>query len=245
MEAIGEIMNNTYKGMDEAYGSVEGQKEIFLGVVLAALGLPSFIQTNEKGEKEYGFFYGKTGGIKDFLGQYAKNRQEVEDVVDYMNNNPDAMAAIKNNFDMLMGIKTADDHRDYADASNNDFAYKNSDHDAFFAFVFSRLQGGHFGDIMDSLEDIRNMDIDTFETMFNYEDKTQDMSKSEREAFLNERKNTTIETHKERANKIKEIYDSLDNTKISPEAKKTISQALSSTSDLDAREQKLISEIRE
>ena len=245
MEAIGEILNNTYKGMEEAYGSTEGQKEIFLGIVLAALGLPSFIQTNEKGEKSFGIGYGKVGGIKDFMGQYAQNQKEVEDVVDYMNENPEAMEGIKNNFDMLMGIKTADDHRDYADATNNDFAYKNADHDAFFAFVHSRLKGGYFGDVIDSIEDMRDMDLDAFETMFGYEEQTKDMSAEERKAFLSDRRNNTIETHIDRANKIKEIYDSLDNTKLSPEAKKLMAQALSSTADLDAREQKLISEIEE
>lgn len=245
LTAIGEILNNTFTGMGEAYGSVEGQKEIFLGVVLAALGLPSFIQTNEKGEKSFGIGYGKTGGIKDFLSQYAEGQKEVEDLVEYMNNNPDAMTGMKNNFDMLMGIKTADDERDYADATNNDFAYKNADHDQFFAFVHSRLKGGYFGDVMDSIEDMRDMDLTTFETMFNYEEQTQDMSKEDREAFLSERKNTVIETHKDRANKIKEIYDSLDNTKLSDPAKKMMAQALSSTADLDAREQKLINELEE
>ena len=109
------------------------------------------------------------------------------------------------------GIKTADDQRDYADATNNDFAYKNADHDAFFAFVHSRLQGGYFGDVLDSLEDMRGMDLDSFEAMFNYEEQTQDMSKTEREAFLSERRNKVIDTHIERANKIKEIHESLDN----------------------------------
>jgi len=134
MEAIGEILNHTFDGMGEAYGSTEGQKEIFLGVVLAALGLPSFVNTNEKGEKSFKIGYGNTGGVKDFLSQYAKDKQEIEDVAKYMNENPEAMQGIKNNFDMLMGIKNADDQRDYADATNNDFAYKNADHDAFFAF---------------------------------------------------------------------------------------------------------------
>ena len=146
---------------------------------------------------------------------------------------------MKNNFDMLMGIKTADDERDYADATNNDFAYKNADHDAFFAFVHSRLKGGYFGDVMDSIEDMRDMDLNTFETMFGYEEQTQNMSKQDRESFLSERRNTVIDTHKERANKIKEIYDSLDNTKLSPEGKKIYAQALYSTADLDAREAKL------
>ena len=245
MQAIGELMEHTFDGMAEAYGSTEGQKEIFLGVVLAALGLPSFIHTNEKGEKSFKIGYGKTGGLMDFMSQYKEGQQEVEDVVDYMNNNPDALESIKNNFDMLMGVKRADDERDMADATNNDFAYKNSDHDAFFAFVYSRLRGGYFGDVIQSLEDIKDMDLDSFEAMFNYEEQTQDMSKQERESFLSERKNTVIESHKERAHKIKEIYESLDNTKIDSKGKKVIAQALSSTNDLDGREEALINEIGE
>ena len=246
MQAIGEIMDHTFDGMAGTFGSTEGAKEMFLGAVLAGLGLPSFIHTNkETGEKKFKIGYGSSGGFMDFMSQYSEGRKEVEDVVDYMNSNPDAMAGIKNNFDMLMGIKNADDQRDYADATNNDFAYKNADHDAFFSFVHSRLQGGYFGDVLDSLEDMRGMNIDTFEEMFNYGEQTQDMSKQQREAFLNERKNTVIDTHIDRANKIQEIHNSLDRTKLNDAGKKTVAQALSSTADLDTREQTLISELEE
>ena len=246
MQAVGEIMNHTFDGMAKTFTSTEGQKEMFLGAVLAGLGLPSFTHTNkETGEKKFKIGYGTSGGFLDFMGQYAEGRQEVEDVVDYMNNNPDAMAGIRNNFEMLVGMKNAEDQRDYADATNNDFAYKNADHDQFFSFVHSRLQGGYFGDVIDSLEDMRGMDLDTFETMFNYEEQTQEMSKQDREAFLSERRNTVIDTHIDRAKKIQQIHDSLDNTKIDPRSKRTIAQALSSTADLDSREQKLISELED
>ena len=245
LKAVGQIMNHTFDGMAEAYSSTEGQKEIFLGVVLAALGLPSFQRTNEKGEKEYGLFYGDTGGVKDFFNRYKEGNQQVDDVVTYMNENPDAIAGIKANFDMLVGIKNAEDERDLADATDNDFAYKNADHDQFFAFVFSRLQGGYYGDVVQSLEDIKDMDLDSFEAMFNYEDQTSEMSTQDRKTFLNERKNTVIDTHKERAEKIKEVYESLDNTTIGPKGKKTIAQALSSTANLDEREQSLIDNLEE
>ena len=142
--------------------------------------MPSFIKTNEKGEKSFKLGYGKTGGIKDYLNQYAENRKEVENLVTYMNENPDVMDAIKNNFDMLNGISVAEDKRDYAVASENDFAYKNADHDAFFAYAFSRIKGGYYGDVLDSIEDMREMNIDTFETMFGYEEQTQNMSQKQR-----------------------------------------------------------------
>ncbi len=245
MSAIGEIMNHTFEGMAEAYGSTEGQKEIFLGFVLAALGLPSFVHKNEKGEKSFKIGYGKTGGILDYLNQYAEGRKEVEDLVEYMNANPDVMDAIKNNFDMLNGIETANDERDYADATNNDFAYKNADHDAFFAYAFSRIKGGYYGDVLDSLEDMRDMDIDTFETMFGYEEETNNMSTEERKEYLTSRRNKVVDSHIERAKKIKEIYDSLDATKLGPKAKKIYAQALSVTNDLDGRDEKLTNEVEE
>ena len=124
LKAVGQIMDHTFDGMAEAYSSTEGQKEIFLGVVLAALGLPSFQRTNETGEKEYGLFYGDTGGVKDFFNRYKEGNQQVDDVVTYMNENPDAIAGIKANFDMLVGIKNAEDERDVADATDNDRRYK-------------------------------------------------------------------------------------------------------------------------
>ena len=245
MGAGGELINHTFDGMAEAYGSTEGQKEIFLGVVLAALGLPSFVHKNEKGEKSFKIGYGKTGGILDYLGQYAEGKQEVEDLVKYMNENPDVMSAIKDNFDMLNGMETANDQRDYADATNNDFAYKNADYDAFFAYAFSRIKGGYYGDVLDSLEDMRDMDLDTFETMFGYDEETANMSTEERKEYLTSRRNKVIDSHLERAKKIKQIYDSLDATKLGPEAKKIYAQALSVTNDLDGRDEKLTNEVEE
>ena len=49
----------------------------------------------------------------------------------------------------------------------------------------------------------------------------------------------------ENAEKIKQVYDSLDETRLSDTAKKIYSQALSTTADLDAREQKIIEEVEE
>ena len=245
METIGELVNHTFDGMAEAYGSTEGQKEIFLGFVLGALGLPSFIKTNEKGEKSFGIGYGKVGGVKSFWQEYQEGKKEVENLAKYMNENPDVAGAIKENFEMLNGISTAMDRRDYADASNNDFAYKNADHDAFFSFVYHRLRAGYYGDVLESLNEMRDMDIDSFEAMFNYEDDTQNMSSEDRKNFLTERRNKVIDSHIERAEKIKQVYDSLDETRLSDTAKKIYSQALSTTADLDAREQKIIEEVEE
>ena len=46
MQAIGELLMHTYKGMEQTWGSTEGQTEMFLGGVLAFLGLPSFSQAD-------------------------------------------------------------------------------------------------------------------------------------------------------------------------------------------------------
>ena len=71
------------------------------------------------------------------------------------------------------------------------------------------------------------------------------MSQKQRKEFLASRKNEVIDTHIERAEKIKEVYDKLDNTRLNPEAKKIYAQALSTTADLDVREQQLITELEE
>ena len=45
--------------------------------------------------------------------------------------------------------------------------------------IMSVLDSAWF-DVLDSLEDMRQMDLDTFETMYGYEEVTQNMSKQEK-----------------------------------------------------------------
>ena len=244
MQSIGELLNHTDDAFSAAYGSAEGQKEIGLGVILAALGLPAFTRTNkDTGNREFGL--GWSGGVKDYHMDYMKNRTEVDGLVKYMNSNPIAMEAIKVNFDNLVEQSFTSDERDFALATNNDYAAKNADHDAFFSFVHSRIKGGYFADVADSIEEVRSMDNGTFAQMFGYEDDIEDMTTEESNKFLDERKNEVADTHLERATRIKDIYDNTQNLNINEKYKKGLMHAYSSAHDIDQREERLIEEIEE
>lgn len=116
--------------MGKAYGSNEGQKEIFLGFVLGGLGLPTFVRTNkETGKKEFGL--GWQGGIKESVQERIRTRKELDNLAEYMNKNPDALQAIKQNFDLAKDLYNSEKQKEWAILTENNNAYKNADHDAF------------------------------------------------------------------------------------------------------------------
>jgi len=242
LEALGGLLSNTYDSFGEAYGSPEGQKEIFMGFILGGLGLPTFVKTNpDTGQREFGL--GWQGGIKESIQERIRERKDLSDLADYMNKNPDALQAIKTNFEMASDMTSADKSREYALLTDNNFAYKNADHDAFFSYVYHRMKAGYFGDVIESLEDIRSMENDAFEEMFDYGDMTSNMSTKERAEFLEDRKNKVIEQHKERAHAIKELMSSTDGINVNDNYRKALVHAYSSAKDLDAREELLIEEL--
>jgi len=244
LEALGGLLENTFDSMGEAYGSPEGQKEIFLGFILGGLGLPSFSKTNpDTGKKEFGV--GMQGGSWDAFRERTAQRKELDDLTSHINKNPTALKAIQTNFDMAMDQQNAEKDREYAMLTENNFAYKNADHDAFFSYVYHRMKAGYYGDVQESIEDIRNMENDAFEEMFNYEDMTADMSSKEREEFLETRKEKVIEGHTQRAKDIKALVESTDGINVSDNYRKAIVHGYSSAKDLDAREAMLIEELTE
>ena len=242
LEALGGLLSNTWDSMGEAYGSPEGQKEIFLGFILGGLGLPSFVKTNkDTGKKEFGV--GWQGGIKDSIESRIKKRKDLDDLSTYMNNSPEVLQAIKTNFDMAADQMNAEKNREHALLTDNNFAYKNAEHDAFFSHVYHRTKAGYFGDVIDGIKDIQNMDNDAFEEMFDYADNTENMSKDQRTEFLEGRKNKVAEQHIERANEIKNIFENTDSLNVGEDFKKAIVHAYSSAKDVDAREKMLIEEL--
>jgi len=244
MEAIGAILNHTDDSFAEAYGGYQGQKEIFLGFILGGLGLPSFSKVDSKtGEKKFGLGwqgFSATEGWSDI----KTNDETVSKLVKAMNDNPSAAAAIQANFDNLVNQKSTNDRRDFSSATNNDYEYKNADHDSWYSYVINRLKTGFYGDVADILKgEIENMDNDTFELQFNLASETDNLSEKDREEFLNERKQTVVDSHIQRAEDIKAAYEATEGLPITEKYRNMLAHAYSSMKDVDAREEMLITEL--
>ena len=198
----------------EAYGSNAGQKEIGIGFILAALGLPSFVSVNKKtgkykpsfgwmgvGNKGSGGVFGKGGAW-----QQMKVEEQLKDkLIKWANENPSAFEAIKVNFDNM--VKQVGNHEkmEAAMAVDDVNGYKNSEHDAFFSFVYSRLRLGMYEDIAESIQAIEDMPLEEFKSAFEYLD-LENMTDEE----IQERKNDVVQKAIERASKISETYDNVN-----------------------------------
>ena len=82
----------------ETYGSKDTQKEIGLGFILGALGLPTYAKTgNNKGkEQKSDRKFEMQGGIFGALKERKELNERTAGLANYMNTNPNAQVAIKN-----------------------------------------------------------------------------------------------------------------------------------------------------
>ena len=244
MDMVSEMLNSLDDTFVEAYGSPEGGKEIGIGVMLAALGLPSFVKTDSKTNKQK-FSLGLHGGIlgkHGYLSDLRSENKAVDDLVNYANENPDAFASLKINFEnMVRGLSSQED-MDAAQSVDDIFGYKNAQHDAFFSFVQSRVELGYWDDVVESINSIRDMDIEEFKTAFEYGD-VSNLTDDQ----LQDRKNDLIKKALERANKIKDNHDNLNSLfgNFSKSHKRELIHTASVADNLDEREEALIGKLEE
>ena len=192
----------------EAYGTKESQKEIGLGFLLGALGLPTYARQEstksgdgKKGKRKFEM----QGGVFEALKERKELRKRTDDLVDYLNKNPNAVQALKRNFEQYSEQVNLQEEMDAALASNNVFAYKNAENDAFFSYVHSRIEGGFFNDLMDDMDSIREMTDEEFVRDFGYEQ--ENLSPEE----IADRKEKVISSAIQKAKKIQEATKTVDN----------------------------------
>ena len=241
MRMIGGLLNSMDDSFIEAYGTNESQKEIGIGVILAALGLPTFIKTNSQTEKrEFGL--GLSGGIfgsNGSIDNMSKERADTDKLVDFANSNPSAFESIKVNFDNMVRQSALQEDMDAAGAVDDIHGFKNAEHDAFFSFIYSRLKLGYFEDVVEDIKSVENMSHEDFAESFGYD--TKNMTKEE----LDARKNNVIDKALERANKIKQVYEEQDGlfNKYTEKVKMEIAHTMSVAENLDEREEALKAKI--
>jgi len=174
--------------MAETYGTKEGWKEIGVGMIVGAMGSPTFkaIPFIQKG--------GWAGGISDSIKEYKGAIAEQEDLA--LRNSSDSTKwtfdNIRNNIKTNNQIYKSNEEIGAAIESGKMFPAKNAEADATFAFLSTRHDAGMLGDTIDDFTShVSNMDMTEFKAEFGYE--------SESTEDLATRKGQVIESFKEKA----------------------------------------------
>lgn len=187
-DSIGDAMQKTY-------GSEEGWKDIGVGMIIGAMGLPHIgHKVNEEGKKVRDFSW--EGGIYGAKKELNRDRAETNDIVELMNSNK-VLVSTKGIIQAAVRTGSTTDDKSTADDL---YTEKNKESEDFFNYVHSRHKGGYFANIKDELaEGIKNMKPDEFADAFGYTNMT--------ESELKTRQQDVVRKTVERADKIKKAIE--------------------------------------
>ena len=171
LDLTGELINHVDDKFTEAYGSPEGAKEIGIGFILGALGLPGKTRIKDASGKATGKKkWQMQGGV---FGAYRDIREEqklITNLKETLEKNPDAISAIKNYTDRLVRAGVIQDMSDFAQIVDSPYLHKNAEHDNVFTYIVSRLQAGLEESLTNDIDRIRNMSVEEFRESFLHND---------------------------------------------------------------------------
>ena len=241
MDMVGELLVHTESAFSEAYGSKEGQKEIGIGFILGALGLPGRVSTRTKDGKVKKKLTMK-GGVWDTFRNIKAQEAAITKLRTRLENDPNFISSFKKSYDALIRAGHIQDISDYATVIDNPYISQNAEHDAVFNYMHSRMEAGFEQDILDELDHIRNMSVDEFRDAFNYNE-ANDYSDKELEA----RRDGIALAMEQKLESIKENMDIMDRAFVnwSSDQKMAAVHALSVAKDSDIREDELIKKVED
>ena len=240
MDAIGGMIEHMYDNFAKSYGDKHVQKEIALGFILGAIGLPTFVKTDAKTGKAK-FSIGHTGGIAGQFKLRNAKREGADKLAKWMNENPSAVAAMKNNFDALTQSARASEKQDYALMTNNIHSWQNARHDHFFSYVYSRAKAGFYEDVVQDINDIKEMPLAEFSKMFGYDN--QNLTEQE----LESRRDKVVEKALDRSEEIRKATEVVGNnfSNFSDEVQEMLIHSASTAKDVDARTESIRKSLQE
>ena len=232
-----EMLYNMDDVFGEVYGSNEGQTEIGIGFLLAAMGLPSYSRVNSKDGKSKQF--GWSGGVSGSLKDETARKEEIAGLKKLLERG-DMLQSYGRNLDTYVRNGVIQDTKDQALLINSPFIYKNAEHDEIFNYINSRLRAGFDSEIQEDIDNIRGISLEEFRNNFMYNE-ANDLTDAE----LKDRRESLAKGLEERVQTIKETSAKVDRAFINfgEDQRTAVVQALSVSKDSDAREDAIIRQL--
>lgn len=217
------MMNSLGNAFNQAYGTIDGWKEIMAGMVIGGFGSPNIkkigrFEKTEDGKTRWNplsLDVDKswwTGGIIGEFQTHRENNKRAQELIDDYNaqDKESAMEYFKQNRSVNQGIagqisdinhqNTLGGVLDEAAAQGDFFTAKNAEQDKFHSYIKSRVDAGYYETLESELIDpIKEMSDEEFGEAFGYKN----MSKQD----LAKRKSKTINEAKQ---SIKDIVDAIN-----------------------------------
>ena len=224
----------------DTYGSKEGQKEIGIGFILGALGIPTKGKTGKKDKEGKDIKKWQMNGSWAAVRKGREYKKAITRLKERLEKDPTALAAFERNFDTLVRAKVIQDSKDFADVIDSPWMFKNAENDAIYNYISSRLEAGMEDEIYDNIDMVRNMSNDEFRNTFLYNEKN-DLTDTQ----LETRKNEIADALVKRTETIKNTRNMVDKsfTNYGSEQKNAIVHAMAVSEDADMREESIIKSI--
>lgn len=239
MDMVTGMMGQVDDKFMEVYGSKEGQKEIGLGVILAAMGLPGVGRTKGKdGKSKKSLTW--NGGAWDAHKEALEENKYVAARVKYLQENPHLIEKLKSAHAANVRAGTAESAKNYAESIDSAYLHANTEHDEITNWIVSRVESGFEDEIADEIASVREMSVQEFRDSFHYNEK-HDGTDAEIEA----RREEIAVALEAKVENLKRVMRITDDTFLNwdKDQKLAAIHALSVADDSDIREDGLIAKV--
>lgn len=145
----------TAKAIQQTYGTVEGWEEGFIGGLTGLVGIPGFrsAKNNEGGFQSPVYLQ---GGIKEDI-QEIRERSEKDDAIVTQLNNRVQSPEFLNYYQSAIRHNTYQKQMDEAADNNDNFEFKNAEHNQLISDVIMFDKAGRINDLYDIIEEAGNI----------------------------------------------------------------------------------------
>lgn len=200
----------------ETYATTEGLNEVLMGALIGGVGAPGKGLLSVLGKNttlgKYGYekqvdsqgnvTYTKApiwdGGVVGGIREFNAEQEEAERVATMLNDSPDLVKALQNNYETQVRAYELNKRLDNAIDNDDHFEFANVKDDIFFNYVNNRLENGLIGDVEARLQDLEDMSAEEFTIAFKGEEAANKDTQENMEFF----KKTQLETARENLEQI-------------------------------------------
>lgn len=236
LSMVDELIASTDDTFSEAYGSAEGQKEIGIGFLLAAIGLPGRKSTTGKDGKTTKKF-GMLGGAYSSYNDMKMQDKTVDNLVEILNNGGAVIDNLKANVDMMARAGKYQTIEDVAMLINSPMMKKNGEYNGLFLHIMTKLRVGLEQSLRDDVNEIKTMSVEDFREAFGWE-ATNDLNDEQLESH----KDNVIDKMNKQIDLVKENWNRINGTfgTFGDDQKIMMTHALSISEHFDQREADMI-----
>ena len=148
MQALG-------KGIAETYGSAEGWEQVTIGALTGFMGIPGFRSLKSSEGKRQSPIYLR-GGIREELQEMREERERDEELVNQLNNRVQSPEFL-NYYQSAIRHNKYQHDMDNAIERNDNFDFKNAEHNQLINDVIMFSKAGRINDLYDLIDEAGNV----------------------------------------------------------------------------------------